>query len=192
MGEANAMAERVCPWWMGPLLLNPLRSWRLKPERLLSPYVRPGMCVLEPGPGMGFFTLRLARMVGEQGRVIALDIQPKMLDSLQRRAQKAGLEKQIETRLVLRDSLGIADLTGTIDFVLAFAMVHELPSAERFFRETAAVLKPGASMLLVEPKGHVRNDKFLKELAAASDAGLTEADCPHVPGNHAVLLRKPI
>lgn len=192
MGEAAASSERVCPWWMGPLLLNPLRSWRLKPERLLSRYVRPGMCVLEPGPGMGFFTLRLARLVGEQGRVVALDIQPKMLDSLQRRAQKAGLENRIEARLVLRDSLGIADLTGAIDFVLAFAMVHELPSAALFFRETAAVLKPGASMLLVEPKGHVRNDKFLKELAAASDAGLTEADCPHIPGNHAVLLRKPI
>lgn len=192
MGEADARSERVCPWWMGPVLLNPLRSWRLKPERLLSRYVRPGMRVLEPGPGMGFFTLHLARMVGEQGRVIALDIQPKMIDSLQRRAQKAGLENRIEPRLVLRDSLGIADLTGTIDFVLAFAMVHELPSAALFFRETAAVLKPGASMLLVEPKGHVRNDKFLKELAAASDAGLTEADCPHVPASHAVLLRKPI
>lgn len=184
------MAERVCPWWMGPLLLSPLRSWRVKPERLLGGYVRQGMCVLEPGPGMGFFTLRLARLVGEQGRVIALDIQSKMLDALQRRAQKAGLEKRIESRLVQRDSLGVADLTGTVDFVLAFAMVHEMPSAERFFRETAAVMKPGASMLLVEPKGHVRNDKFLKELAAASDAGLVEADCPHVSGNHAVLLRK--
>jgi ubiquinone/menaquinone biosynthesis C-methylase UbiE len=192
MGEANAMAERVCPWWMGPLLLSPLRSWRVKPERLLSGYVRPGMCVLEPGPGMGFFTLRLARLVGEQGRVIALDIQPKMLDALQRRAQKAGVERQIESRLVQRNSLGIADLAGMVDFVLAFAMVHELPSAERFFQETAAVMKPGASMLLVEPKGHVRNDKFLKELSAASDAGLVEADCPQVSGNHSVLLRKPI
>jgi ubiquinone/menaquinone biosynthesis C-methylase UbiE len=190
MGDANAMAERVCPWWMGPLLLNPLRSWRVKPERLLSRYVRDGMTVLEPGPGMGFFTLSLARLVGTQGRVIAVDIQPKMIDALQRRAQKAALDSRIETRLVLRDSLGIGDLAGAVDFVLAFAMVHELPSAERFFRETAAVMKPGASMLLVEPKGHVKNDKFLKELAAATDAGLVEADCPHVPGNHTVLLRK--
>lgn len=186
------MAERVCPWWMGPLLLNPLRSWRVKPDRLLSPYVRAGMTVLEPGPGMGFFTLPLAHLVGAQGRVIAVDVQPKMIDALQRRAQKAGVDSRIETRLVLRDSLGIGDLAGAVDFVLAFAMVHELPSAQRFFGETSAVMKPGASMLLVEPKGHVKNDKFLKELAAATDAGLVEADCPHVPSNHTVLLRKPI
>ena len=186
------MAERVCPWWMGPLLLNPLRSWRVKPDRLLSPWVRSGMTVLEPGPGMGFFTLPLARLVGAQGRVIAVDIQPRMIDSLQRRAQKAALDSRIETRLVERDSLGIGDLAGAVDFVLAFAMLHEMPSADRFFRETFAVMKPGASMLLVEPKGHVKNDKFLKELAAATDAGLHETDCPHIPGNHAVLLRKPI
>lgn len=184
------MAERVCPWWMGPFLLNPLRSWRVKPERLLNRYVRERMHVLEPGPGMGFFTLRLAGMVGPHGKVTAVDVQQKMLDSLRRRANKAGLENRIETRLALPDSLAIADLAETIDFVLAFAMVHELRSTERFFSETSLVMKPGASMLLVEPKGHVKNDKFLKELAAATEAGFSEADCPHVPGNHAVLLRK--
>ena len=56
------MAERVCPWWLGYLLASPVRRWMAEnPESLLAPYVREGMTVLEPGPGMGFFTLPLAR-----------------------------------------------------------------------------------------------------------------------------------
>ena len=49
------------------------------------------MTVLEPGPGMGFFTLELARIVGPEGRVVAVDVQPKMVEGLQKRARRAGL-----------------------------------------------------------------------------------------------------
>ena len=70
------MAKHVCPFFMGYLLLNPLRKLLENPDRLLGPFVRPGMTVLEPGCAMGFFTLPLARMVGATGRVIAVDIQP--------------------------------------------------------------------------------------------------------------------
>jgi ubiquinone/menaquinone biosynthesis C-methylase UbiE len=184
------MTDRVFPSWMGPLLLNPLRSWRLKPEQLLRRYIRTGMTVLEPGPGLGFFTLWLAKSVGAQGRVIAVDIQPKMLDGLRLRAERAGLKAWIDTRLAQRDSLVVDDLANSVDFVLAFAVVHERPSAVNFFREAEVAMRPGAQLLLVEPKGHVGNDKFLKELAAAGEAGLSEADCPVVAGSHAVLLRK--
>lgn len=119
------MAEHVCPWWLGYLLASPIRRWGQNPEELLAPYVREGMMVLEPGPGMGFFTLPMARMTGPAGRVVAVDIQPRMLDSLKRRARKAGLTGRIETRLAQPDSMGIGDLKGAIDFVLAFAVVHE-------------------------------------------------------------------
>jgi predicted O-methyltransferase YrrM len=63
------------------------------------------MTVLEPGPGMGFFTLDLARLAGRQGRVIAVDIQPRMIAGLQRRAAKAGLADTIDARVTTRDSL---------------------------------------------------------------------------------------
>jgi len=184
------MAERVCPWWMGPLLLSPLRRWTIRPERLLAPYVRDGMTVLEPGPGMGFFTLSLADLVGPHGKVIAVDVQPKMIEALQRRIERAGREGRVATRIAGRDSLQIADLAGSIDFVLAFAVVHETPSPERFFREITAVLKPGATLLLVEPSGHVCKEKFAAELQAAQDAGLAIAASPVIRRNHAALLRK--
>lgn len=186
------MSDRVCPWWMGPLLLNPLRRWTVRPERLLAAYVRDGMTVLEPGPGMGFFTLPLAYLAGPHGKVIAVDIQPKMLEKLRERAMRAQLADRIETRLATRDSLQIIDLVGSIDFVLAFAMVHETPSTDRFFREIATVLKPGATLLVVEPSGHVRDEKFDAEIEAAQAAGLVVVQTPKISRSHAALLRKPV
>lgn len=184
------MAKHVCPWWLGYFLASPIRRLAQKPEEVVSPYVRDGMRVLEPGPGMGFFTLPMARMVGSTGRVIAVDIQPKMLATLRRRAEKAGTLERIETRLTQPGTLGIASLAGSVDFVLAWYMVHELPSPETFFREVAAALKPGATVLFGEPTGHVKQDKFAAELQAAQDAGLAVASRPVIRRTMAAVLRK--
>ncbi len=67
------MSARVCPWWLGWLLASPVRKLFHDPARIVAPHVQEGMTVLEPGPGMGFFTLELARRVGPAGRVIAVD-----------------------------------------------------------------------------------------------------------------------
>ena len=187
------MAERVCPWWIGYLLASPLRKWWMQsPEKLLAPFVKPGMMVLEPGPGMGFFTLPLARMTGPSGRVIAVDIQPRMLESLRRRAARAGLSERIETRLAQPDCMGLDDLKASVDFVLAFAVVHELPSVESFFREVAGALKTGGTLLLAEPTGHITPALFQKELAAAHAAGFQETGRPAVPRSLTVVLAKTI
>jgi cyclopropane fatty-acyl-phospholipid synthase-like methyltransferase len=183
------MAGHVCPWWVGYLLVSPIRRWMQDPEQIIAPYVTPGMTVLEPGPGMGFFTLPLARRVGS-GRVIAIDTQQKMLDGLKRRATKAGLVQRIETRLAKTDALGIEDLRGRVDFVLAMAVVHEMPSAGAFFREAGAALAPGGRLLLAEPAGHVSEARFAKELAAAESAGLAVKNRPMVKRCLAAVLAK--
>ena len=185
------MAEHVCPWWLGHLLASPVRRWLSEdPKTLLAPYVREGMTVLEPGPGMGYFTLPVARMVGQAGRVVAVDVQPKMLEGLRRRARKAGLLDQIETRLAQTDSLGLDDWKKEADFVLAFAVVHEMPSVVSFFKETAAALKPGGLLLLAEPAGHVNMESFEKELQDARAAGLAEVSRPAIRRSHAAVLKK--
>src|SRR5271157_557258 len=148
------------------------------------------MTVLEPGPEMGFFTLELARLVGCSGRVVAVDIQSRMLDGVRRRAAKGGVLCRIEARLASPDSLGIADLAGTVDFTLAFAMVHELPAAAPFFREVAQASKPGARLLLVEPAGHVTASHFDGELQAARDAGFTPVERPSVGRSRSALLER--
>jgi ubiquinone/menaquinone biosynthesis C-methylase UbiE len=184
------MAEHVCPWWLGYLLASPVRRLMQDPARLVAPYVREGMTVVEPGPGMGFFTIELARLAGPTGRVVAVDLQPKMLAGLKRRAARAGLQDSIETRLASRDSLGIRDLAGQVDFTLACAVVHELPASGPFFTELAAASKTGATVLLVEPTGHVKPARFEAELQAAGEAGFEVTGRPSVRRSHAALLRK--
>ena len=183
------MSKHVCPWWLGYTLIIPLRRLQYDPARLLAPYVGAGMTVLEPGPGMGFFTLELARLVGPTGRVVAVDVQPKMLARLKRRAAKAGLLSRLDVRVAKPDSLGVDDITEA-DFALAFAMVHEMPAPGAFFTELAHALKPGASVLFAEPKGHVKPGEFEEELQAAARAGFAIADRPSIKTVYAALLRK--
>ncbi|RJO67097.1 MAG: class I SAM-dependent methyltransferase [Myxococcales bacterium] len=186
------MAPHVCPWWLGYVLVNPLRRLLQDPRRLLEPFVSEGMTVLEPGPGMGYFTLELARRVGARGRVVAVDIQPRMLKSLRRRAEKTGLAERIDARLASAEGMGLDDLAGGVDFALVFAMVHELPDIPAFFRELARAMKPGGKLLLAEPRGHVSTADFDKELALAEQAGFRVADRPTIRRSlTAVLVRVP-
>ena len=186
------MAHRICPWWIGYFLASPVREWLeiRDPEAFLSSYVKAGMTVFEPGPGMGFFTLPVSRLVGPSGRVIVADVQPEMLNVLRRRAAKANLLDRIETRLVGRDTMGVEDLLAKVDFVLAWAIVHEFPSGDNFFAEAAATLKPGGHLLFGEPSGHVDEAHFARELEAARLAGLIELQRLNVRRSVVALLSK--
>jgi len=184
------VARHVCPWWMGYFLASPLRRLRQNPTAILAPQVKEGMTVLEPGPGMGFFTLPLARLVGAEGRVVAVDIQPRMLAALGRRARRAGLGRRIEARLADASGSELADLGGRVDFVLAFAVVHELPDIPRFFREASGALRPGGELLFSEPAEHVDEAAFAESLEAAATAGLRPVATPAIARSRSALLRK--
>ena len=189
MPEAKAPTHR-CPVWVGYLLASPLRRLFNSPDQILSPYVHPGMTVVDLGCAMGFFSIPLARMVGPQGRVVCVDVEQRMLASLRKRAVKAGVAARIEPRCCDEHSLGLDGLTG-VDFALAFAMVHEVPDARRLFTEVHALLAPGAGLLVAEPRGHVEPRAFEATLAAARAAGFEERDRPRIRSNHAAYLVRP-
>ncbi len=148
------------------------------------------MTVLDIGPGMGFFSLPMARMVGPAGKVVCVDLQAGMLDRLKNRAAKAGLADRVETRLCKGDSLSIDDLTARIDFALAFAMVHEMTHPDGLFLQLQQVLRPGGSCLVAEPAGHVSADDFRKTIALAQAHGMVVADRPRIWHSLAVLLKR--
>lgn len=175
---------------MGYFLISPLRRWMQNPMEILRPHVREGMWVLEPGPGMGFFTIPLAQLVGASGRVIAVDVQPKMIAALMRRAVRAGVASRIAARVTAGDTMGVDDLAGKIDFTLAFAMVHELPDVGRFFMEVSRASKPNAQLLLAEPRGHVNEASFAAELEAAAASQLEVTARPAIPRSLAAMLTK--
>jgi len=184
------MAEHICPWWIGYLLATPVRRLWQKPETILEPYVKPGMTVLDVGPGMGYFTLPMARMVGEGGRVVCVDVQERMLNSLKGRVHRAGLDKRIVARVASSETLGLADYAGQIDFALAFAVVHEVPNQENLFREIHQAMKPGANLLICEPTGHVTPDAFKQTVSIAKLIGFDEISSPEIKRSISVLLKK--
>jgi len=184
------MAKIVCPPLVGYLLLNPLRKLLENPDKMLAPFVQEGMMVLEPGCGMGYFTLPLARMVGPKGRVVAAEIQPKMLSVLERRARKAGLLDRIELRQIGPEGFGIEDLSGMVDFAAALHMVHEVPDQTSFFTEVWKALKPEGKLLVIEPKGHVSQDLFEQTVAAAEKIGFKPGVHSGKKGGRVTILNK--
>jgi ubiquinone/menaquinone biosynthesis C-methylase UbiE len=184
------MAERVCPWWMGYFLLGPIRKLFENPRKILSPFVKKGMNVLEPGCGMGFFTLKAARLARPGGRVYAVDLQQRMISALVRRVRRAKLSDVVEARVCTAETLGVGDLGGSIDLVLAFCLVHEVPDADRLFREFRQALRPGGRCLVIEPAGHVTEEAFEVSLEAARGAGFTVSAGPEVRKSHTAVLEQ--
>jgi len=166
------MTRHVCPVWVGYLLLNPLRRRLENPYNMLGPFVEKGMTVLEPGCGMGYFTLPLARMVGPRGRVVAVEIEPKMLSAVERRARKAGLLDRIVLRLSSDEEPGVEDFFESVDFIPVLYMAHEVSDQAGFFSETVKTLKTGGRMLVLEPKFHVTRKAFEHVATVAESTGL--------------------
>jgi ubiquinone/menaquinone biosynthesis C-methylase UbiE len=177
--------EHVCPWWFCFTFDNFLRKLLHNSEEILRPYVVEGDSVLDIGPGMGYFSIPLARMVGEKGKVIAADIQPEMLKALQKRAKKAGVEKRIITHLCEADSLGV-DMQ--FDFVLAFWMAHEVANYLVFFKEIKSLLKPSGKFFLSEPILHVNQAMFEKTVKIVESVGLVLKEKPKISLSRSALF----
>jgi 2-polyprenyl-3-methyl-5-hydroxy-6-metoxy-1,4-benzoquinol methylase len=187
---ADNKHEHVCPVWVGYLLASPIRRLLQDPEKILAPYVKGGMKVLDFGCAMGFFSLPLARMVGPTGRVVCVDLQEKMIKALNKKASRAGLSGIIETRICPGHSTGIDDITGEIDFALLMAVVHEVPDSEVLFSGIHKSLKPGGSVLIAEPKRHVSRNKFRETISIARRSGFEVILYPEIKQSLAVLLSK--
>jgi ubiquinone/menaquinone biosynthesis C-methylase UbiE len=182
----NRPAPEVCPPWLCFTFDNFLRRMVQNPGRILRPYIKPGWTALDVGPGMGYFTITMAKLVGNSGKVIAADLQPQMLAGVRRRAVKAGLQDRIILHQSTADSLGISE---PADFCLTFWMVHEVPNRAHFINEIAAALKPGGLWLISEPEFHVSKANFTQTLELAKTAGLSVIERPKIFMSNAVLLK---
>ena len=179
------MAQHVCPWWLAYTFDNPLRRLLQDPERILAGMVRRGETALDVGCGMGYFSLALARIVGEEGWVIAADLQPQMLERVRRRAVRRGLQNRIRLHRCEPTRIGLRE---QVDFALAFWMVHEIPDVQGFLAELRGILRPGARFLLVEPRLHVSGPDFRRTLQIALQERLRLLGEPRVPLSRAALL----
>ena len=177
----------VCPWQFAPLIDNRLRPLVHNPEKIFAPYVARGMTVLDVGCGAGFASLGLARLVGEEGLVIAADVQSKMLRMVKDRALRAGLSDRIRVHLCSPDHI---DVREELDFAVAFFMVHEVPDVRTFLEEIFTLLKTGGRFFITEPKIHVGLRAFQQILREAQVVGFEIAERPSVRFGQTVLLVK--
>ena len=181
------MAKHVCPWWLAYTFDNPLRRIFHKPEEIFSPYLTKGMTAIDLGCGMGYFSIGMAKIVGETGRIIAVDVQQKMLDILKKRAKKADVANRITTLRCDENSIGIHE---AVNFALAFWMAHETPNEMHFFKQIYAILKKSGKFLLAEPRGHVTLSEFKKTLSIAQELGFKLIDSPVISLSHAAVFEK--
>lgn len=188
---ASPTGAHVCPAWAGPLLCCPLRRLFERPEDLLGDHVKPGMIVLEPGCGMGYFTLPIARIAGPTGKVVAVDLQPKMIEGLKRRARRAGLLERIEAVACADGDLGLASRTGVVDLAVAIHVLHEVRDRKRFLEQLFESLRPEGRLLILEPKGHVSRETLDAELELSEQIGFRRVDEQARKRSHGALLEKP-
>jgi len=177
--------EHVCPWWLCCTFDNPVRRLVHNPEKMFINFIKEGDTVVDIGCGMGFFSIGMAKLVGEKGRVITADLQEKMIERVGQRARQKGLLSRITLHKCTPDKLGI---TVMADFALAFWMVHEVRNKDAFFNEIITFLKPGAHFLLVEPKIHVTDIYFRKITDIAVKVGLKPCSGENVSLSRAMLF----
>ena len=126
-----------CPASLAWLVNNPIRRRYTRPV-LDRVGIRPGECVLELGPGPGAFTVEAARRVGTEGRLIAVDIQPRMITQVEKRVREAGLTN-VETHVADAYHLPLED--DSVDRAFLVAVLPEIPDQARALIELRRVLR---------------------------------------------------
>jgi ubiquinone/menaquinone biosynthesis C-methylase UbiE len=141
------------PEFMADLIDHPLRR-RLQPpyETAVRHGLEPGMMVLEVGPGSGTYTLGAARRVGERGKIVTVDIEPKMIERVRRRTEVEGVDN-IEARVADVYDLPFED--ESFDAIYMIAVIGEIPDPDRamieFYRVLSATGTLAFSELLTDP-----------------------------------------
>jgi len=155
------------------------------PTKIVGPYIKPGMTVLDLGCGPGFFTTEIARLLHRTGKVIAADIQNGMLDKVVQKISGTDFEGIVQIHKCQEKCI---NLTEEIDFVLAFYSFHEMSSLEKIIDEIKVLLKPDGKILIAEQKFHVRKEAFREIIDLMKIKGFRVIGTPKVFLSRAVLM----
>lgn len=130
------------------LIDNPLRR-RIQPPQATARRhgIISGMKVLDVGPGNGTYTLAVARAAGDSGRVIAIDIEPKIIDRLRQRIQVEGIDN-LEARVADAYALPFDD--GFFDVITMITVIGEVPDPVRAMKELHRVLAASGKLIFSE------------------------------------------
>lgn len=146
---APTMSVRGAPW-----LDRPEREAEEQPTRAVEALrLRRGMVVADVGAGSGYYTVRLSRAVGREGRVVATDVQPGMLDLIRTKLDR----EQLTNVSLVQGAMDEPNLPpGTFDMILMVDVYHELSAPQGFVRKLRTALKPDGRLVLIEFRGEDR------------------------------------
>ena len=129
-------------------LTRPERDAEEQPDRVVAALQIPvGGTVVDLGAGVGYFTWRLARAVGPQGRVIAVDIQPGMIELLEKNLVERGITN---VQTVLGSEADPRLPPSSADLVLLVDVYHELQEPELTMAAVRKALKPNGRVVMIE------------------------------------------
>ena len=140
------------------LLDNPLRRFLSPPEKLLEGHAKAGMLVADLGCGPGYITLPAAEMVGESGRVHAIDFDEKHITEVQKKAERKGLGN-IEARVSSAASVHFIP-SESVDLIIANGLLCCMVDHEGSLKEIHRIMKPGGEAYLSVTRFGRRRDRM--------------------------------
>ena len=184
--------------WQGASWLE--RGERQQEERgdllLRELNLKPGMVVADVGAGTGYYTRRMAPLVGSTGTVYGVDVQPEMLKLLVEGAKAGGLGN-IQPVLATVTDLKLPE--ASIDLAIMVDVYHELAFPFEVMQSLVRALKPGGKVVFVEYR--LEDPRVpIKPLHKMSEAQVRKEAAPHaltyertahtLPWQHVVIFRK--
>ncbi|MBA2117576.1 class I SAM-dependent methyltransferase [Bremerella alba] len=140
---AQTMHYNGAPW-----LIRESRQREEDCQKMLENLgVKPGMTICDMGCGNGFYSLKLAEMVGENGKILAVDIQSEMLRLLKARAEEEGIEN---IELILGELNSPKLPVGKVDLILCVDVYHEFSHPVEMLAGMRQSLKPDGKIVLLE------------------------------------------
>jgi SAM-dependent methyltransferase len=146
-GERHARRGPM-PFSQASILEHPLRPLLHPVRSTLEKFrLKRGDAVLELGPGTGYFTVEASRMVGPEGRLLCLDIQPPMIGALRRKLD----EQQIaNVHPMVGNALKLPLANDSVDAAFLFTVLGEIPDRPQALAELRRVLRPGGVLSISE------------------------------------------
>ncbi|MBN1187527.1 MAG: class I SAM-dependent methyltransferase [Bacteroidales bacterium] len=184
---SNLFNTHLHPMEKAGALESRFRLFLQNPRKILRKYIHSGMTVLDLGCGTGYFTLEIAKLLNNSGKVIASDVQKGMLELLRQKILNSELQILIE---IHNNQENAIFLTEKVDFILAFYSFHEMKYIDSIICDLTRIIKPETMIFISEQKFHVSKNTFNKIIEKMENSGFEICERPVIFFSRTVIMKQ--